>query len=146
MTKTQELLSKVFGDPLEAFSPGETTELECARVWLSMTVGVVRDKADLVTKLTKRLIDHWVCLGRFESFDFEDINVVKSVRWRVKDVTNRVEKLRRSGTKILGLEDKIKSTRESFENVITMESKESKLDPVEVKKRADLALRTVGEN
>ena len=132
MTETAKIMFEVFGDPLDAFSPSDTTELECARVWLSMTDGVrlmENVKKDLVTKLTKRLLNHWKCLGRFSSVDLDSDSVWKVVRQRVKTIVVRVETVRKSGTKMLGNESKINSTRTEYNKVITLEDSKPEPEP-----------------
>ena len=139
MTKRQELMSKLFGDPLQAFGPGEPTGEDCARVWLSMTDGVrLTDnvRKDLVSKLTKRLTNHWTCQGRYNHLDFNSDKTFKLVRSKVKPIVDEVETLKNNQTKNLGNQTWLDSKRKSFQYVLEMESKpkESAGDIVEVSK------------
>ena len=140
MAKRQELMSKLFGDPLQTFGTGDPTAEDCARVWLSLTSGGVRltsdVRNDLVNKLTKRLINHWTCQGRYQDFDFNSDKSFQVVRLKVRGIVGEVEKLKENHTKNLGNQTWLDSKRKSFQYVLEMESKpkENSGDIVEVSK------------
>ena len=123
MNRTTEFMLSLFRGTLEAFGPRETTEEEVVRVWLSMSSGLIlkaQVKSKIVTKLAKRLSDHWKCSG--DTRDFEDKKVEKLIRTKVKAIVDRAETLRRNSTKYFEDEAWMEKTRRLFQSVIVIES------------------------
>ena len=137
MNDTTDFMFSLFRGPLDAFVSRGTTELECVRVWLSMTSGVTlkkKVKSNLITKLAERLSDHWKSLG--DTMDFADKKVAKAIRTKVKSIVDRAETLRRNSTKHFGDRNWMDRTRRLFLSVIVIESpskNNSSVPAIEVK-------------
>ena len=63
MSKSSVLSSKLFGEPLENFSPGEVSRKDIYRVYLWQVVGhpIVRRElqTNFKTNVAKALLTHW---------------------------------------------------------------------------------------
>ena len=127
MSLSQQLIAKLFENPLEKFPPGETTKRDIYRVWMCR----VENNGGRVTKTThpklvrtlaKDLIKHW------ESFE-EASNLVNldAVRSKVRGIVNHGDYLHHCGSRLDEI-DFLRGEVEWFNVKVDLRKDETKLE------------------
>ena len=127
MSKSQILVTILFGEPLERFSPGIVTRKDIFRVFLCLVDGAAsvskKKRLELIGEVATSLVLHWECPDQDPKSDVYQ-RYLKCAKSAVTKVVNRGWDLKRKGG-MLGTkyeEKLLREERQWFSVSVTLKS------------------------